>query len=119
MVHPERTADKMTDDKGTDTPQAIERAGHKDWERLVLGENGIAGIVRVVVYAVAFAAVVGHVFPVWFEFRGGKGAATAAGLIFFLAPDAGLVVIGWRAVPSGPITKMSLFVDTAGSGSGL
>src|SRR5690606_10884987 len=52
-----------------------------------------------VVYAVAFAAVVGHVFPVWYEFRGSKGAATAAGLIFYLAPDAGLVVIAaWLVV---------------------
>ena len=31
-----------------------------------------------VLYAVAFAAIVGHVFPVWFGFRGGKGGATAA-----------------------------------------
>lgn len=52
-----------------------------------------------VVYAVAFAAIVGHVFPVWFEFRGGKGAATAAGVICYLAPDAGLVVLAaWLVV---------------------
>jgi glycerol-3-phosphate acyltransferase PlsY len=50
-------------------------------------------------YAVALAAIAGHVFPVWFEFRGGKGAATAAGLILYLAPDAGLVVLAaWLVV---------------------
>jgi glycerol-3-phosphate acyltransferase PlsY len=53
----------------------------------------------VVLYAVSFGAIVGHVFPVWFGFRGGKGAATAAGVLCYLAPTAGLVVIGvWLAV---------------------
>jgi len=47
-----------------------------------------------VLYATAFAAIVGHVFPVWFGFRGGKGGATAAGLLCFLAPAAALPVIG-------------------------
>lgn len=31
---------------------------------------------------VAFAAFVGHVFPVFFNFKGGKGVATAVGVIF-------------------------------------
>jgi glycerol-3-phosphate acyltransferase PlsY len=47
-----------------------------------------------VLYAVAFAAILGHVFPVWFGFRGGKGGATAAGLICYLAPAAALPVLG-------------------------
>jgi glycerol-3-phosphate acyltransferase PlsY len=47
-----------------------------------------------VLYAVAFAAVVGHVFPVWFGFRGGKGGATAAGLVCYLAPAAALPMLG-------------------------
>jgi glycerol-3-phosphate acyltransferase PlsY len=44
-------------------------------------------------YAVAFAAILGHVFPVWFGFRGGKGGATAAGLVCYLAPAAALPVL--------------------------
>jgi glycerol-3-phosphate acyltransferase PlsY len=47
-----------------------------------------------VLYSVAFAAILGHVFPVWFGFRGGKGGATAAGLLCYLAPSAALLVIG-------------------------
>jgi glycerol-3-phosphate acyltransferase PlsY len=47
-----------------------------------------------VLYGVAFAAILGHVFPVWFGFRGGKGGATAAGLVCYLAPLAALPVIG-------------------------
>lgn len=40
--------------------------------------------------ATGLAAVLGHVFPVWFGFRGGKGAATAAGVLLGAVPWAGL-----------------------------
>lgn len=36
--------------------------------------------------ACAFAAVLGHVFPVYYGFRGGKGAATVVGTIAVLCP---------------------------------
>ncbi len=38
--------------------------------------------------ACAVAVVVGHVYPVWYEFRGGKGAATLLGTVAVLAPTA-------------------------------
>ena len=36
-------------------------------------------------YLAAFAAFVGHLFPVWLKFKGGKGVATAVGVITALA----------------------------------
>lgn len=59
-----------------------------------------AGVERsLLLYAVAFAVILGHVFPVWFGFRGGKGGATAAGLLLYLAPSVALPVVGvWLLV---------------------
>jgi glycerol-3-phosphate acyltransferase PlsY len=46
--------------------------------------------------ACATAVVVGHVYPVWYEFRGGKGAATLIGAVAVLAPAALLpVAVVW------------------------
>ena len=42
----------------------------------------------------AGAAVVGHAFPVFLGFRGGKAVATGAGAMVALAPPVGLLVIG-------------------------
>ena len=39
----------------------------------------------------ALAAVVGHIFPVWLQFKGGKGVATALGVFVMLFPWAILV----------------------------
>ena len=36
--------------------------------------------------AVALAAFLGHVFPVWLGFKGGKGVATALGVLVVLVP---------------------------------
>jgi acyl phosphate:glycerol-3-phosphate acyltransferase len=46
----------------------------------------------------AAAAVLGHCFSPWLQFRGGKGVATSLGAIFALNAYAGLVVVlGWVA----------------------
>ena len=48
--------------------------------------------------ACAAAVVVGHVYPVWYEFRGGKGAATLIGAVAVLAPKALVpVAVVWLA----------------------
>jgi glycerol-3-phosphate acyltransferase PlsY len=39
-----------------------------------------------------FASVLGHCFPVWFRFKGGKGVATSFGLILAYNPWIGLVI---------------------------
>ena len=41
----------------------------------------------------ALAAVVGHIFPVWLKFKGGKGVATALGVFIPLFPKALLVAL--------------------------
>ena len=45
------------------------------------------------------AAVVGHTWPVWLRFRGGKGVATSAGMLVAVAPAAvGLALAAWLVV---------------------
>lgn len=47
-------------------------------------------------FLAGFAAVVGHCYPVFHRFRGGKGVATGLGVLFFTVPIVGLtVVVGW------------------------
>jgi len=38
--------------------------------------------------AAGLAAIVGHIYPVWLRFRGGKGVATACGVFSVLVPSA-------------------------------
>lgn len=48
---------------------------------------------------VAVAAVIGHVYPVFFGFKGGKGVATALGSILGLSFAVGLIaMIAWAAI---------------------
>jgi acyl phosphate:glycerol-3-phosphate acyltransferase len=48
--------------------------------------------------AAGVAAVVGHIYPVWLGFRGGKGVATSCGVFAVLTPLAVLPALGVFAV---------------------
>lgn len=54
----------------------------------------------------AFAAVMGHNYPVWLKFKGGKGVATTYGTMFFVWPYNSFAIVLmcgaiWYAVMSG------------------
>ncbi len=54
---------------------------------------------EVIAYAVGFAALLGHVYPLWYDFRGGKGGATAVGVLCVVAPSLVLpVILCWVVV---------------------
>ena len=71
--------------------------------------------------ASGLAAVVGHCYPVFHRFRGGKGAATFAGMLLWVAPWAGLgmvlvsgsVVAAWRIASIGSIVGAALAAPLA------
>jgi len=64
---------------------------------LGLGVDG--GVTGGLQLACGFAAVVGHCYPVWYGFRGGKGAATAVGALLVIAPLAILpMLLTWLLI---------------------
>jgi acyl phosphate:glycerol-3-phosphate acyltransferase len=54
--------------------------------RVILGPSSVN--VDWLIAAAAIATIVGHIFPVWLGFRGGKGVATGVGVFLVLAPIA-------------------------------
>jgi glycerol-3-phosphate acyltransferase PlsY len=72
----------------------------------VFGEDALVGKSLENAYwwvaAAAIAVIVGHIFPVWLRFRGGKGVATGVGVFLMLTPlavaFAGMVffLVVWR-----------------------
>ena len=101
---------------GSGNPGAtnVLRSGNKKAAIVTLLGDALKGAVAVLLaqhYQVAFgfsdtdialvglAAFVGHLFPVFLKFRGGKGVATAAGVLLALNGWLGLAVLGtWIAV---------------------
>jgi glycerol-3-phosphate acyltransferase PlsY len=74
------------------------------------GRNLLAGLA-------ALFAILGHMFPVWLKFRGGKGVATGLGSFALLAPKSLLVMLGVfvavvlvsRHVSLGSVVAVALF----------
>ncbi len=58
--------------------------------------GGVAGSVKPyqTMAMAALCAVLGHMFPVWLRFHGGKGVATGLGSFLVIAPKAVLVAVG-------------------------
>ena len=44
-------------------------------------------------YLAGFMAILGHTFPIFFEFRGGKGVATSLGILLTIEPKIGLICL--------------------------
>ena len=93
---------------GSGNPGAtnVLRSGKKKAAALTLLGDALKGLVAVIlarclqdalnlsditIAAVAIAALVGHMWPLFFGFKGGKGVATALGVLLALSPATALV----------------------------
>jgi glycerol-3-phosphate acyltransferase PlsY len=65
----------------------------------------------------ALGAFVGHLFPVWLGFKGGKGVATFIGILIGLKPLAALAFVAiWLAVAFGTrYSSLSALIASAAS----
>jgi glycerol-3-phosphate acyltransferase PlsY len=111
----------------TGTSNILRALGQKDAALVLLGDAlkgaGAAAIGTLWVggdfgWVALFAAVVGHSFPVWHGFRGGKSVATAIGGIAYLVPWAGailavvwiVILLVWKTASIGSLVAMGLLV---------
>jgi glycerol-3-phosphate acyltransferase PlsY len=82
----------------------VPRTGNKPLELLTLLLDGGKGAMAVLLarycsgddaaLAAGLFSILGHCFPVWLKFQGGKGVATTLGMFLVLAPYVGLAAIG-------------------------
>jgi glycerol-3-phosphate acyltransferase PlsY len=79
------------------------RTGRKDIAAATLLLDGLKATAAALIFGhfaveagllAGFAAFLGHIFPVWLGFKGGKGVATFLGCLFGLAWPAGLAFVG-------------------------
>ena len=102
--------DPRTQGSGSAGATNVLRISTKNQALMVLVGDAAKGFVAVLVARIlgvqgfalglaALAAVIGHVFPIYFKFKGGKGVATSLGTLFGLSIFVGLIaVITWGAV---------------------
>ena len=81
------------------------RTGNKKIAGLTLFLDIVKGIIPILItkeyftdliYLSSLAAFLGHIFPVWLRFKGGKGVATYLGIIFILSFYLGVIFcVSW------------------------
>ena len=81
------------------------RTGNKKVAGLTLFLDISKGIIPILItkeyftdliYLSSLAALLGHIFPVWLRFKGGKGVATYLGIIFILSFNLGVIFcVSW------------------------
>ncbi len=110
------TADLRAIGSGNIGATNVLRTGRKDLAAATLLFDALKGVAAVLIVGLiapglpqltaAFGAFVGHVFPIWLKFKGGKGVATFLGCLLALDWPAGLVFIAlWLAVAT--VTRYS------------
>ena len=116
---------------GSGNPGAtnVLRSGKKKAAALTLLGDALKGLVAVVlarclqdalnlsdiaIAAVAVAALVGHMWPICFGFKGGKGVATALGVLLALSPVTALVCAAiWLVMAFGfKVSSLAALVAT-------
>ena len=117
---------------GSGNPGAtnVLRSGKKKAAALTLLGDALKGLVAVVlarclqdalnlsdiaIAAVAVAALVGHMWPLFFGFKGGKGVATALGVLLALSPATALVCAAiWLVMAFGfKVSSLAALAATA------
>lgn len=73
------------------------------------------GLDSLIIIAIGVAAFVGHLWPVFFEFKGGKGVATELGVLFGLNPIIGAIsALIWLFIAKGlKISSLAALVAMA------
>ncbi len=122
-------ADPRTYGSGNPGATNVLRSGKKAAAALTLLGDALKGLIAVLlaralqdslglsdalIGAVAVAALVGHMWPVFFGFKGGKGVATAVGVLFGLSwPVALICAAVWLVMAFGfKVSSLAALVAT-------
>lgn len=105
-----KTPDPRTEGSGNAGATNVLRIAGKQQAAMVLIGDMLKGLVAILIghlfhltgFAlglVGLAAIVGHIFPLYFGFKGGKGVATAIGVVLGLSMISGiLMAAAWGAI---------------------